>query len=34
MKHFNKTRTVEQYLNNRDIRKNLNCQSELPEAIL
>lgn len=34
MKYFNKTRTIEQKLTDRDILYNLNRQSELLEAIL
>ncbi|MDA8948719.1 hypothetical protein N9H57_06235 [Flavobacteriaceae bacterium] len=34
MKYFNKTRTIEQKVTDRDILYNLNRQSELLEAIL
>ncbi|MDA9015741.1 hypothetical protein N9H69_03545 [Flavobacteriaceae bacterium] len=34
MKYFNKTRTIEQKVTDRDILYNLNRQSELLESIL
>ena len=34
MKYFNKTRTIEQKVTNREVLQNLNRQSELLKAIL
>lgn len=34
MKYFNKTRTIEQKVTDREVLQNLNRQSELLEAIL
>ena len=34
MKYFNKTRTIEQHVTDREVLRNLNRQSELLEAIL
>lgn len=34
MKYFNKTRTIEQKVTDREVLQNLNRQSELIEAIL